>query len=102
MNLDFTLRTNPLKRVDLEDFVACYRPENRQKRRETEHFKCVSYDDLLTRGNVNLDISWLRIESLEDSANLPDPDVIAAESAGDLQTVLDKFSQIASDLKPTS
>ena len=38
-------------------------------------------------------------ESLEDSANLPDPDVIATEIAEDLEAALDQFSQIASDLK---
>jgi len=26
---------------------------------------------------LNLDIFWLKDESLEDSANLPDPDIIA-------------------------
>jgi hypothetical protein len=40
-------------------------------------------------------------ESLEDSANLPDPDVIAAEIAEDLQAALDQFSLIAADLKPS-
>lgn len=46
-------------------------------------------------------IFWLKDESLEDSANLPDPDVIAAEIAEDLQAALDQVSQIASDLKST-
>ena len=31
------------------------------------------------RDKANLDIFWLKDESLEDSANLPDPDIIAAE-----------------------
>ena len=47
-------------------------------RKETERFKCCSYEELLKRDKVNLDIFWLKDESLEDSANLPDPDVIAA------------------------
>ena len=42
---------------------------------------------------------WLKDESLEDSANLPDPDVIAAEIVGDLQAALAQFAEIASDLK---
>ena len=32
----------------------------------------------IARDKVNLDIFWLRDESLEDSANLPEPDVLAA------------------------
>ncbi|HVS89274.1 MAG TPA: hypothetical protein VHF01_13770 [Candidatus Acidoferrum sp.] len=44
------------------------------------------------------DIFWLNDDSLEDSANLPDPDVIAAEIAEDLEAALDQFSQIVADL----
>jgi hypothetical protein len=37
----------------------------------------------MARGNrtadASLDLFWLKDEGLEDSANLPDPDVIAAE-----------------------
>jgi type I restriction enzyme M protein len=50
------------------------------------------------RDKVSLDIFWLKDESLEDSANLPDPDVIAADIAEDLQPALDQFAQIPSDL----
>lgn len=98
-NEHFTLKTNPLQRDHLNDFVASYHAENRHDRKETERFKPFSYDDLLKRDKVNLDIFWLKDESLEDSANLPDPDVIAAEIAEDLEAALDQFSQIASDLK---
>ena len=98
-NQHFTLKTNPLKRSDLEDFVACYKPENRFQRKETERFRPFEYADLIKRDKANLDIFWLRDESLEDSANLPDPDVIAAEIAEDLEAALDQFSQIAADLK---
>lgn len=48
---------------------------------------------------VSLDIFWLKDDSLEDSANLPEPDVIAAEIAEDLQAALDQFVQIAAELK---
>jgi hypothetical protein len=41
---------------------------------------------------VNLDIFWLRDESLEDSANLPDPDVLALEIAGELEAALEQFA----------
>jgi len=90
-NEHFTLKTNPLKRSDLDDFVARYNPENRHARKESERFKCFAYDDLLKRDKVSLDIFWLKDESLEDSANLPAPDVIAAEiaeeSAGSTRSV---------------
>jgi type I restriction enzyme M protein len=98
-NQHFTLKTNSLKRSDLDDFVSSYHTENRQERKENERFKCCTLEDLLERDKVNLDIFWLKDESLEDSANLPDPDVIAAEIVEDLQAALDQFSLIANDLK---
>jgi type I restriction enzyme M protein len=97
-NQHFTLKTNPLKRSDLDDFVACYKPANRHDRQPTERFRPFTYEELMKRDKVNLDIFWLKDESLEDSANLPDPDVIAAEIAEDLEAALDQFSQIAVDL----
>ena len=98
-NQHFTLKTNPLKRPDLDDFVKCYKPENRHKRKETERFKCFTYEELAKRDKWSLDIFWLKDESLEDSANLPDPDIIAAEIVEDLQAALSQFATIAADLK---
>jgi type I restriction enzyme M protein len=98
-NQHFTLKTKPLKRPDLDDFVASYNSGNRHERKATERFRPFEYDELLKRDKASLDIFWLRDESLEDSANLPDPDVIALEIAEDLEAALDQFSQIASDLK---
>jgi type I restriction enzyme M protein len=93
------LKTNPLRRENLDDFVACYHAENRHKRKETERFRAFSYDDLVKRDKASLDIFWLKDDSLEDAANLPAPDVIAAEIVEDLQAALDEFALIAEDLR---
>ena len=69
----------------LNDFVTCYNPKNRHERKESERFKGFSYEELLKRDKLNLDIFWLKDESLEDSAKLPEPDVIAVEIVEDLQ-----------------
>lgn len=98
-NEHFTLKTNPLRRDNLDDFVQCYNAENRHKRRESERFHSFAYDELVNRDNVSLDIFWLKDESLEDAANLPAPDVIAAEIMDDLQPALDEFVLIAADLR---
>ena len=42
---------------------------------------------------------WLKDESLEDSANLPDPDIIAQQIVEDLEAALQQFAAIANDLK---
>jgi type I restriction enzyme M protein len=98
-NQHFTLKTTPLRRSDLDDFVACYNPQNRHDRKETERFRLFACEDLLRRDKASLDIFWLKDESLADSASLPEPQVIAAEIAEDLQAALDQFAQIAADLK---
>ena len=49
---------------------------------------------------MSLDLFWLRDESLEDSANLPDPDILAAEIVEDLEAALEQFALITEDLKP--
>ncbi|MEK9136923.1 MAG: N-6 DNA methylase, partial [Bacteroidota bacterium] len=108
-NKHFTLRTNPLKRSDLNDFVKCYHPENRHDRTPTwsseypdGRWRAFTFEELLQRDKVSLDISWLKDESLEESANLPDPDVIAAEIAEDLRAALEQFEAITEDLSGRS
>ena len=98
-NLHFTLKENTLKRSDLDDFVKCYNPKNRHERKETERFKAFTYDDLLKRDKVNLDIFWLKDDALEESANLPAPEIIAADITADLEAALEQFSTITEDLK---
>jgi len=69
-NKHFTLKTNPLKREDLAEFVTLYNPA----------------------------IFWLKDESLADSDNLPPPEVIAQEIVDDLEAALEQFRLIAGDL----
>lgn len=106
-NMHFTQKTNPLKRADLDEFVECYKPgQPREKRRATwsektpqGRWRAFDYGELTKRDKINLDLFWLKDESLEDSADLPDPDVIAQEIADDLQTALEQFAAIAAKVK---
>lgn len=104
-NMHFTLKESPLRRSDLDDFVACYNPENRHRRRQTwtrknpeGRWRSFEYEKIIKRDKVNLGIFWLRDKSLEDGDDLPEPDVLAREIADDLQTALDQFQTIASEL----
>jgi len=107
--MHFTLKENPLKRSDLDDFVGSYfgKPGSpvpaaegsRHNCVETERFKSFTYDELMKRDKVNLDIFWLKDEALEESANLPAPEIIAADLAADLEAALEQFATIAEDLK---
>jgi type I restriction enzyme M protein len=104
-NMNFTLKTNQLVRSDLDDFVTCYNPLNRHERQPTwseanpdGRWRDFSYEELMARDKVNLDIFWLRDESLEDSANLPDPDVLAKEIMEELEAALEQFKGIVEEL----
>ena len=97
-NKHFTLKQNPLTRADLDDFVACYNPANRHQRQESERFKRYTYDELIARDKVSLDLFWLRDESLEDIDNLPTPAVLAAEIAEDLQSALTEIQALSESL----
>ncbi len=97
-NMNFTLRSNPLKKEHLADFIACYNPANRRQRQERERFHSFTYEELLKRDKLSLDLFWLRDESLEGTDNLPPPAEIAASIVEDLQAALEQFMAIADDL----
>jgi len=99
-NQHFTLKQNPLRREHLDEFVDCYLTgKARSERVESERFRPFTYDDLITRDKVNLDITWLRDESLEDLDNLPAPEVIAREIVEDLTAALAEFEAVTSALE---
>ena len=101
--MHFTLKKDPLKRADLDEFVACYSADNRAERVESERFRPFSFEELIARDKSNLDIFWLKDDSLEDAANLPKPDVIAAEIVDNLEAALEQFREVAEELEaPTA
>jgi type I restriction enzyme M protein len=97
-NQNFTLRTNPLTRKHLDDFVECFHPENRHQRVESERFHSFGYEELLKRDKLSLDLFWLRDDSLEGADTLPLPEVLAASIVEDLQVALEQFTAIMDDL----
>ena len=101
-NIHFTLKKNPLKLEDLRDFITCYNPKNRQKRKETYNaatnpegrWRKFSYDEIIARDKTSLDISWIKDKSLTDLDNLPDPDVLAGDIIENLEAGLESFREI--------
>ncbi len=97
--MHFTLKQNPMRYEDLQDFIRCYNPQNRHDRHETERFRAFTYDEIMQRDKVSLDIFWLRDESLEDTENLPNPDVLAEEIIEHLEAALEQFNSIYGSLE---
>ena len=92
-NIHKTLKTKRLTSADLDDFVQCY-----QHREETERFRRFTYDELIDRDKLNLDIFWLKDDSLEDIDSLPEPDVLAQEIVENLEAALEHFRGVSEEL----
>lgn len=97
-NQHFTLKTRPLKRDDLRDFIQCFNPDNRHLRRATERFKFFPYEDLVARDKASLDLFWLKDDSLDNLADLPPSDVLQQEIIDHLEAALAAFRDVASGL----
>jgi type I restriction enzyme M protein len=107
-NIHFTLKKNPLKPADLQDFITCYHPQNRHQRSETYseqnpegRWRKFTYDEIIARDKTSLDIFWLKDKSLTDLDNLPDPDVLALEIMENLEAGLESFRTIVDSLEVT-
>ena len=104
-NIHFTLKQNPMKDNDLDDFIKCYNPENRFKRQETYsknnpegRFRKFSVKEILERDKISLDIFWIKDKSLADLDNLPKPNVLADDIIENLQSALENFDNLKSRL----
>ena len=99
-NMHFTQKTKSLKRADLEEFVQAFSSGHRQDRAETDRFKKFSYDELVARDKTNLDIIWLKDDSIVDAADLPAPEVIAEEILESLQSAVEEIQAVLDALRP--
>ncbi len=105
-NIHHTLKRNQLSLEDMRDFITCYNPQNRHKRKETwseaskgstspeGRWRKFSIDEITSRDKTSLDITWLKDKSLADLDNLPDPEVLAGEIIENLEAGLASFREI--------
>ncbi|MCX7649440.1 MAG: type I restriction-modification system subunit M [Flavobacteriales bacterium] len=101
-NIKFSLKKNPMRFEDLQDFITCYNPTNIHKRKETYHpetnpegrWRKFTYQEIIERDKTSLDITWIKDKSLTDLDNLPDPDVLATDIVENLRSALESFEEI--------
>lgn len=98
-NKRFTLKERPMTKGDLLDFIEFYRSRRLRERKEAERFRRFPLETLLARDKVNLDIFWLKDDTLDDPDLLPPPDEVAAEILESLQTAIDRFRGVAAALR---
>ncbi len=93
-NINLTLVTNSLNDEHLKDFISSYSANDFSKRAESERFKKFTYDEIIKRDKTNLDITWIKDESLADLENLPEPDILAKEIQENLKSALAAFEKL--------
>jgi type I restriction enzyme M protein len=105
-NVHHTLKKKPLRFEDLSDFINCYNPSNRHKRKPTwdaeknlnGRWRKFTYGDLIARDKTNLDVFWLKDKSLTDLDTLPEPDELAEEIIENLEAGLNNFREVLAGL----
>jgi len=105
-NIHHTLKRKPLRLDDLQEFIDCYNPEKRHKRKATwdaegnpeGRWRSYTYKELVARDKTSLDLFWLKDKSLADLDNLPEPDVLAEEIIDNIEAGLNSFRTVAASL----
>ena len=106
-NIHHTLQKKPMRFEDLSDFISCYNPQNRHKRKVAwdekdtpeGRWRCYSYEEIRERDKTSLDIFWLKDKSLTDLDNLPEPDDLAEEIIENLEAGLNSFREVLAGLR---
>jgi type I restriction enzyme M protein len=93
-----TKKDRPLTKEHFKEFEECYGkdPNGLSKRTdtgETGRFRRFDIGEIKKR-NFNLDVTWLKDESLEENGELPEPQDLAAEAITELEAVVDDLREI--------
>jgi len=105
-NIHHTLKRKPLRLDNLREFIDCYKPGKREKRKATWHaeknpdgrWRKFTYKELATRDKTSLDLFWLKDDSLADLDNLPEPEVLVEEIIENIEAGLENFRNVAAAL----
>ena len=106
-NIHHTLKKKPMGYKHLSNFIECYNPQNRHRRKATwderdapdGRWRSYGYDELTARDKTSLDVFWLKDKSLVDLDNLPEPDELAEQIIENLEAGLDSFREVLAGLR---
>ncbi|ALM50135.1 DNA methyltransferase [Flavobacterium psychrophilum] len=100
-NIHHTLKQNPLKLKDLEEFRKCFNPTDITNRKETWNednlngrWRKYEYDEIISLDKTSLDIVWLQDNSFDDLEDAPSPELLALDIIENLEASLDSFKSI--------
>ena len=106
-NIHHTLKKKPMRYEHLSEFIECYNPRNRHRRKVTwderdspeGRWRSYGYEELTARDKTSLDVFWLKDKSLVDLDNLPEPDELAEQIIENLEAGLDSFREVLAGLR---
>ena len=102
-----TLANNPLQRHHLDDFVACYKADNIAERQETwseenpnGRWKKFTYDELISRTNTGLDITWIKNDDDEfKDYSLQDLFALVKEKSYNIANAVSELETLIAEIK---
>jgi type I restriction enzyme M protein len=90
----FTRRERPLRRADMDEFLAAFRPgQPPAERAESAHFRRWAYPDLITRPEVNLDV-WANLDHQEIAAEFETPEAVAERIVTMTTAAVESFAAV--------
>lgn len=106
-NIHHTLKKHALKYEDLLSFINCYNSDLRDKTKETYdeinnpdgRFRKYTYDEIIARDKINLDITWLKDNSYIEISDLPESEIIIHDIIEQLNNTINNLKEIANNLK---
>lgn len=96
-------KRTPLTRAAFANFETCfgaypYDQSARTDQGKTGRFRRFTRDWIAREKNDSLDIAWLKDDSVEDVADLPEPTVLAREAVDELHAALEELEAILVEL----
>jgi type I restriction enzyme M protein len=96
-------KRTPLTDAHFKDFIAAYGEDPngkspRQDQGEQGRWRCFSREWIAKEKGDSLDIAWLKDDSAEDAADLPEPVVLAREAVGELNSAIQELEAILAEL----
>ena len=106
-NIHHTLKKKPMRYEHLSNFIECYNPRNRHRRKATwderdapeGRWRSYGYEELTSRDKTSLDVFWLKDKSIADLDNLPEPDELAEQIIENLEAGLESFREVLAGLR---
>jgi len=96
-NFSFSIRHNPISNENLTDFIECYQSENRNQRKETEHFRRFTYQEIIARDKINLDFQW-RYQTSDNTQN-ETPQALMKGIMNDLKEAIKEFGAAEKEIR---